>query len=685
MIQTDQISSIDQLGREAFAIEISRNVLNHIESSNESLVIGIHGAWGSGKSNLLHFVKENIKRAPLYLDTEKLNTNSKAGILERLGIKRQPKFSSKKLHLLEFNPWIFSGKEQLHYAFLNEFALKVKSKKHKLRKKIESLAKNLNWLGDIGGLGAAARSGASIFFEIPVDKLKLETNQILKEENIYAIIVLDDIDRLTPSEMLEVFQLVKLNANFSNTLFLISFDKKIVSEAITSNYQMDGNEYLEKIIQVDYSLPAIPSEGLEAMFFERLKILIPDESKFEPTLLHGTWLMYGLRRYFNNIRDLNRYFNSVSFRLTSISNDVNVHDFLLIEAIRLFDFTTYEIIRENYKEAIQFGSKTHHGKALQTIAEGPTKQLYDYLFGSYAKQNRLPVNDFRIYDPEYFDRYFTLTISKKDLREEEFNNFIHYPPNRLELLASTIRNKKIEFLLRRLTAKAPDIKGGELINAISPLISVWGEGFVEEFAEHWRSVWSSIKAIIKGSDDVNAGLQLLLREVSMSTSSFSPGRFVFLWLILQNIYREDDKNIDPDLTPHHELLSSQKEKLEMFFKHWMANYYSQFFYSSSFNELYQRIFFQSYARLLPEKYEEVVRQIMGDDEKIFSIINKLIFKDSETRRPMGINFQLLPVLIPPTFRRDFYSRLKQIKINTLPKENAETLKYFIEKLDAQLE
>ncbi len=107
-LQADSIPKKDLLSRKQFASEISRNIDNYFSSENESLVIGIHGAWGSGKSTLLNYIKED--------------------------------FTDKSISIMEFNPWMFSGKNELHYIFLNELALKIGHRKQEIRNSIKQIA-----------------------------------------------------------------------------------------------------------------------------------------------------------------------------------------------------------------------------------------------------------------------------------------------------------------------------------------------------------------------------------------------------------------------------------------------------------------------------------------------------------------------------------------------------------------
>ncbi len=65
--------------------------------------------------------------------------------------------------------------------------------------------------------------------------------------------VIDDIDRLIPSEVQELFQLIKVNADFPNVVYLVLFDRSVVEKNIEKVVAVSGRDYLEKIVQVGFT------------------------------------------------------------------------------------------------------------------------------------------------------------------------------------------------------------------------------------------------------------------------------------------------------------------------------------------------------------------------------------------------------------------------------------------------
>jgi len=90
MFQTDQPitkCSEDKLGRVSFAESLAQAILSY--KSEECIVLGLFGSWGSGKTSLINMCLECInKSVDSYLKKE-------------------------KPIVIKFNPWNYSGQQQL--------------------------------------------------------------------------------------------------------------------------------------------------------------------------------------------------------------------------------------------------------------------------------------------------------------------------------------------------------------------------------------------------------------------------------------------------------------------------------------------------------------------------------------------------------------------------------------------
>ena len=92
-----------------------------------------------------------------------------------------------------------------------------------------------------------------------IEKKEILNNKLLKYKG-KIIVFIDDIDRLNKSEIRLLIQLIKAVCDFPNIIYVLSFDKSIVSSALSDEQSLDGNAYLEKIIQLsEYSNVLEPS------------------------------------------------------------------------------------------------------------------------------------------------------------------------------------------------------------------------------------------------------------------------------------------------------------------------------------------------------------------------------------------------------------------------------------------
>ena len=80
-------------------------------------------------------------------------------------------------------------------------------------------------------------------------ELREALKSFLEKRNRLVLVVIDDIDRLSPDEIRLVFQMVKANADFPALVFLLLYDEKFVVSALKKFFGEDSQRFLEKIVQ----------------------------------------------------------------------------------------------------------------------------------------------------------------------------------------------------------------------------------------------------------------------------------------------------------------------------------------------------------------------------------------------------------------------------------------------------
>jgi hypothetical protein len=151
------------------------------------------------------------------------------------------------------------------------------------------------------------------------------------------VVVLDDIDRLTTSEIRDIFKLVRLTANFPNVIYIIAFDRIRVENALAEQ-GIPGRDYLEKILQIGKDLPAVPAQVLNKEILGAINNVLNQVDNHGP-FDENVWpdvFMEVIRPLLKNMRDVRRYAAAVHGTVRELEGQVALVDVLALEAVRVF-------------------------------------------------------------------------------------------------------------------------------------------------------------------------------------------------------------------------------------------------------------------------------------------------------------------------------------------------------------
>lgn len=111
--------------------------------------------------------------------------------------------------------------------------------------------------GGVGGVAGGAMEwlGGLIQQEEGVEKLHAELSKALAEQSRRFLVVIDDIDRLSPDEALLIFRLVKSVGRLPNVMYLLVYDRQLAEKIVSERFPSEGPHYLEKIVQAAFELP----------------------------------------------------------------------------------------------------------------------------------------------------------------------------------------------------------------------------------------------------------------------------------------------------------------------------------------------------------------------------------------------------------------------------------------------
>ncbi len=230
-------SDDDRLGRREPARAFARQLLSL--DASEGLVVGVLGPWGFGKTSFINLAREELRT---------------------------------RADILDFNPWMFSGAEQLVQSFFVEVAAQLKVRPgladvgEDLQNYGEALS-GLGWLPLVGPWIERGRGATKLLGQLLKRRQEGATSRrdLLREKladlSRPIVVVLDDIDRLTTTEIRDVFRLVRLTASFPNLIYVVAFDRARVETAL-GDEGVPGRDYLEKILQLAIDLPSVSDAAL---------------------------------------------------------------------------------------------------------------------------------------------------------------------------------------------------------------------------------------------------------------------------------------------------------------------------------------------------------------------------------------------------------------------------------------
>ncbi|HAS1009864.1 KAP family P-loop NTPase fold protein [Enterobacter hormaechei] len=321
-----------------------------------SAVIGIEGAWGSGKTSLLNMLR-------IALDEQK-----EAGTF-----------------VLNISPWLDGSGTSLVESLLipvagiiaaeeekrmSEVALRqLKRRKgltataDKILRYTQATARNLVPVAEAAALIGAPNASKALKALASVQSgttplsssdLRSEIAEKIAELDLSFIILLDDLDRLEPVQAVEVIRLVKSVADFPRFRYLLCYDKDVLAQAICRGLGVeDGRLYLQKIVQIAFSLPRPETFVLRREFFEGATELYTHENGFPPdaVLLQDLDLVtdiYGAT--LRTPREVQLALNALRFRYPGIRDYVYLPDLCLLQLIRTTNPALYDWVEEYLTE-----------------------------------------------------------------------------------------------------------------------------------------------------------------------------------------------------------------------------------------------------------------------------------------------------------------------------------------------
>lgn len=416
--------SDDLLDRGNFANKIAMAISSY--TSSECLTIGVYGSWGDGKSSLANMIISEIKKSAV----------------------------KDKYAVINFNPWLYSNKEDLIAQMFKEISrsFKISNPSETVNKaadviektgKIADIAKMLpipiakDIAGTIseafGKYSSALKDGVNEEKELP--EIKKEIESALEKNKIKLLISIDDFDRLNQEEIRIMFQVVKVLGNFKNTIYILMMDKDVVVQSLEKVQGGNGEDYLKKIVQVPIKLPTVSDNQLRTILNQEFASILGNELYSEYHELFDEMVTACVIPYINNIRDIKRIMNLFKFKHSFVQQDLNLVDLLLLSCIELYDKNIYGSLLVDKEKLLGKKADLRNAFSLpvRVLSAGEEENLQRKAQISQKCITKLFLDDTRKYskgnfrrlsDKKYYDSYLSLSLPSNSLSDSLINSVI---------------------------------------------------------------------------------------------------------------------------------------------------------------------------------------------------------------------------------------------------------------------
>ncbi|MEM6462315.1 MAG: P-loop NTPase fold protein [Pseudomonadota bacterium] len=388
----------DKLGFREVAKQIANSLVD--PASEDGLVIGVEGTWGSGKSSLLFLIIDELGKLP----KDQLPT------------------------VIKFQPWLIGNRDTLITSLFRELskqldqiafdagnatrisAAKAKAAAEALRRFMSGLSKagsaievagEASGLGPVKWFGKGVKALGEITGKRPVppqlSDLKDELVRSLRELGHRFIVTIDDVDRLEPAEVLEILRLVRSVVDLPNVIYLLCYDSEILAHSIEKAADVkDGQSYLEKIVQLTVMVPKPEPLQLRQWFTDELNLIASARDEDELSRLQVVIDGEGARQL-KTPRSVARTLDAVRFSWSRLQEEkADLADLVWLQLIKEGNPKLYRWIERYCATAavISLGTARIEGsgkaKELASLLEAVADDHFDDLNYRYDFAERLP-------------------------------------------------------------------------------------------------------------------------------------------------------------------------------------------------------------------------------------------------------------------------------------------------------
>lgn len=413
-----------------FARSLTSTILS--KHFSHSYSIGITSSWGAGNSSFLNLLKKELAR-------------------------------DKEILIVEFNARASVKIDCIQSDFLSLLAFTLSPFHTGMKSVVKEYMADLNIL--------SADTPLEKLFGVLHIKDATDSRKKL-QEGITAIgkkivVIIDDLDRLTGNEIMEVLKLITKNAAFKNTVFITAYDKAYVNGLLGSSlYATPKQNFADKYFNMEIDLP-------KSNDYLRSNYLLNELLKLKNNGYFTVCTEYDLRqiitktskyitKYLQTLRDVKRFLNTFCASYIPIQEEVYFRDYLLLSLLKFAQKDVYNLIKELaiLKDIDGVTPKNIYVIKEQNNLNELESNLLSLLFPHQSSGNIEDLNikgQKHIYWKRSFNKYF-YNLEYTNLHQTDINQLLmdDVRDKDIRALAEEWKQRKIEIDIKDFLLKIED-------------------------------------------------------------------------------------------------------------------------------------------------------------------------------------------------------------------------------------
>lgn len=361
---------------------------------NKAVSVAVLSPWGDGKTSFVNLIKYAIRHG-----------NDGRSMFEHI--------------IIEFNPRQSKNISSIQEDFFKAMTEAIPNES-KARKKISNYLENIG----IQDIHPVAKFFTNLL-KVSKENAVAEVNDALDNLDKRLIVFIDDFDRLTDAEIIEVLKLIDNNAAFRHTIFITAYDEAAVSNALKKYESGNGIAYIDKFFTLRFHLPLRSDGSVVNVLYRLLKDKI--NSDFDLfSIMNKRYRI--VAECIKNLREVKSFCNMFLIDYTfNKKHKINFDEYFLLELMkfRYYDdyynlykreyidnsslflnhnadttYTLKQAYSRDQKENEPKGEQPRSINILQSIF-ADHRELGDYGYGTLKPSYR------SVQYVRYFDMYFT--------------------------------------------------------------------------------------------------------------------------------------------------------------------------------------------------------------------------------------------------------------------------------------